>query len=76
MRIMRRRTSTRSIRARKVQVDINTLAVLRGSMSRRATALVLEWAALHRAELREAWERASRNQDCIPKSRPWTKLWP
>jgi hypothetical protein len=32
-------------------------------MSRRATALVLEWAALHRAELHEAWERASRNQE-------------
>ncbi len=47
----------------EIQVDINTLDVLRGSMSRRATALVLEWAALHRAELHEAWERASRNQE-------------
>jgi len=26
-------------------------------------ALVLEWASLHRAELREAWERASHNQE-------------
>ena len=39
------------------------MEVLRGSMSHRATALVLEWAALHRAELREAWELASRNQE-------------
>jgi len=34
-----------------------------GDMSRRARALVLEWAALHRAELRQAWELASRNQE-------------
>ena len=46
-----------------VQVDISTLEVLQGSMSRRALALVLEWAALHQAELREAWERASRNEE-------------
>ena len=47
----------------EIQVNIHTLEVLRGSMSRRATALVLEWAAMHRAELREAWERASHNQE-------------
>ena len=28
-----------------------------------AQALVLEWAVLHRAELRQAWELASRNQE-------------
>ena len=47
----------------QVQVDINTLEVMAGHMSRRALALVLEWAALHRAELRQAWERASANQE-------------
>jgi len=46
----------------EIQVNINTLAVIEGDMSRRAQALVLEWAALHQAELREAWEAASRNQ--------------
>lgn len=39
-------------------VDLNTLDVLQGGVPRRALALTLEWAALHRAELRENWERA------------------
>ncbi|MEK7276930.1 MAG: DUF4160 domain-containing protein [Chloroflexota bacterium] len=37
---------------------IETLETLRGSLPRRAHALVIEWATLHRAELRENWERA------------------
>jgi hypothetical protein len=45
-----------------IQVNINTLEVIEGDMPRRARALVLEWAALHRAELRQAWDLASRNQ--------------
>ena len=36
-------------------VDIRTLAVIRGSLPRRALALVLEWAAQHRGELMEDW---------------------
>jgi hypothetical protein len=39
-------------------VEIETLAILRGEIPRRAMALVLEWAALHRQELRADWERA------------------
>jgi hypothetical protein len=39
-------------------IEIDTLAVFRGSLPRRALALVLEWAALHRDELREDWRRA------------------
>jgi hypothetical protein len=41
-------------------VEIETLAILRGDLPRRAMALVLEWAALHRQELRTDWERARR----------------
>ena len=37
---------------------IETLGVLRGSLSPRALALVTEWAALHRAELMEDWALA------------------
>ena len=37
---------------------IETLEVLRGSLPRRALALVLEWAAAHREELRANWDRA------------------
>jgi hypothetical protein len=39
-------------------VEIETLSILRGDLPRRAMALVLEWAALHRQELRADWERA------------------
>lgn len=37
---------------------IETLAVLEGELPRRARSLVLEWAFLHREELRVNWERA------------------
>lgn len=39
-------------------IEIETLAVYRGHLPRRALALVLEWAALHREELRQDWELA------------------
>lgn len=39
-------------------IEIDTLAVYRGNLPRRALALVLEWAALHREELRQDWELA------------------
>ena len=47
----------------EIQVNIHTLEIMEGSMSRRARALVLEWAMLHRDELRAAWESASHNQE-------------
>lgn len=37
---------------------IDTLELLRGGLPGRAHAMVLEWAAAHRIELRENWERA------------------
>jgi len=43
-------------------IEVDTLAVFRGSLPRRALALVLEWAALHRDELREDWRRASQGE--------------
>lgn len=46
-------------------VSIETLEVLRGSVPRRALALVLEWAAVHRAELLEDWRLCRANQ--MPK---------
>jgi hypothetical protein len=39
-------------------IGIETLKVLRGELPRRAMALVLEWAALHRAELARDWDLA------------------
>jgi hypothetical protein len=46
----------------EVLVNINTLAILGGSLPARAFGLVTEWASLHQQELRVAWERASRLQ--------------
>ena len=43
--------------------EIETLAVLRGKLSRRANAMVAEWALLHRDELRENWMRARRQAE-------------
>ena len=39
-------------------IEIETLLVFHGSLPRRALALVLEWAAMHRVELRDDWQRA------------------
>ena len=39
-------------------VGIDTLSVLEGRLLPRARGLVIEWASIHQAELREAWNRA------------------
>jgi hypothetical protein len=52
----------------EAQIDIRTLAVIRGSLPRRALVLVLEWAQEHREELMEDWDLCSRNQ--LPKKIP------
>ncbi len=41
---------------------IETLAVLRGQLPRRAHAMVLEWAALHRDELAANWQLARKQE--------------
>jgi len=38
--------------------SIGTLEILEGELPRRARALVVEWASLHRRELLANWERA------------------
>ena len=40
------------------EYDINTLEIIRGELPKRAHALVLEWASLHRNELLKNWELA------------------
>jgi hypothetical protein len=39
-------------------ISIDTLAIQFGALPRRARALVLEWASLHREELAADWELA------------------
>jgi hypothetical protein len=47
-------------------IDIRTLEVIKGSLPKRAQALVLEWAAQHRTELMEDWNLCQSKQ--LPKS--------
>lgn len=47
-------------------IAIDTLEALWGDLPRRALALVLEWAVLHRAELRDNWDRARRGAPLVP----------
>jgi len=47
-------------------INIGTLAIYRGDLPRRALALVLEWAVLHRDELRQDWELARKGQSLQP----------
>lgn len=46
----------------KASISINDLAIIEGSMPPRALGLVMEWAAIHRAELLRAWQQAESNQ--------------
>ncbi len=39
-------------------VGIENLEFVRGALPGRARRLVMEWASLHRSELRDAWQRA------------------
>ncbi len=43
-------------------IMIDTLEMDRGSLPRRALALVLEWASEHRSELRENWRLAEAHE--------------
>lgn len=43
-------------------VRIEDLTVLRGRLPPRALGIVKEWAFLHQAELRTAWDRARRQE--------------
>jgi hypothetical protein len=54
-------------------IRIDTLEVIRGSLPRRALALVLEWASEHRLELNEDWDCAvhSRRRN---RSLPWNDI--
>lgn len=53
----------------KAEIEIRTLAILRGNLPKRALALVLEWASEHREELLEDWELCASRQtphDILP----------
>jgi phosphomannomutase len=47
-------------------IEIESLEVTRGRVPRRVLRLILEWAVLHRSELRANWNRASSGLDLLP----------
>jgi len=46
----------------EAEVEIEGLMILSGSLPPRVRGLVVEWAALHRDELRQVWEQAVAHQ--------------
>jgi hypothetical protein len=48
------------------EVGVETFEVLQGGLPRRAMGLVLEWASIHRVELRENWLRARAHEAIQP----------
>ena len=56
----------RAVECARALIDIETLSIIAGSLSPRALGLVIEWAALHRAELLTNWERARARQPLQP----------
>ena len=47
-------------------IAIETLALIEGRVPARVLGLVVEWAALHRAELMANWEHARRAEQLVP----------
>jgi Domain of unknown function (DUF4160) len=47
-------------------IRLDTMELDTGDLPRRALALVLEWATLHREELEENWRRAQSRQAPLP----------
>ena len=47
-------------------VAIATAAIMEGQISTKARSLVEEWAAIHRQELEEDWDRARTGQPLLP----------
>ena len=46
---------------KEIQVGIDPIMVIQGALPRRATSMVIEWAALHQHSLLENWERLRDN---------------
>jgi hypothetical protein len=47
---------------KEAQVGIDPIVILQGDLPRRASSMVIEWAALHQHELLDNWERVRDNQ--------------
>jgi len=49
----------------EMQVTIEPIAILNGQLPRRATSMVIEWAALHQRELLANWRRLEAEQTVV-----------
>ncbi|WP_374687820.1 DUF4160 domain-containing protein [Promineifilum sp.] len=49
----------------EMQVSIDPIAIMNGTMSRRAISMIIEWAALHQHELLENWQRLREEQPVV-----------
>jgi hypothetical protein len=47
----------------KASINIQSLELMEGKLSRRAQELVLDWAELHQKELLEDWELCRQHQE-------------
>lgn len=52
--------------SQRALVAIESLSIIAGELSPRVHGLVVEWAALHREELREAWSLAAQHAPLKP----------
>ncbi|MBI3292496.1 MAG: DUF4160 domain-containing protein [Elusimicrobia bacterium] len=43
-------------------ISIDNLSILRGHLPPRATGLIMEWATLHKEELRRDWAKAMKHE--------------
>ena len=50
----------------EAKISIDTLEVIAGKLPRRALELVLDWAELHKAELRDNWRRGTEHEPLTP----------
>ena len=48
------------------ELSIDTLEILQVNMPQRALGLILEWASLHRDELRVDWSKARSKEPLLP----------
>lgn len=53
----------------KAIIEIETLSIIQGKLTPRILGLVIEWAAIHKAELLANWQRA-RQQNPLEKIEP------
>jgi len=46
----------------EAQIDLQTLEIIKGRLPNRVLSLTLEWAILHRNELKDNWQLAAKHK--------------